>query len=142
MGLLHTFQVAAQILRWSPDTPTERARLSDVRGPATLAKRAGNDPIHNFMDYTDDACMPSLQAGKQEAWSPMVDYRNTEPFAVSPTSLTFRRCRVPVSADQIVSITDSGGGTLNWSAIVTGEVSWLTATPSPAPALERDRLGQ
>ena len=68
LGLYHTFQGGCARTGDSvDDTPAEkqrRVRLPD--GPRHLhrPKYPGNDPITNFMDYTDDSCMNTFSGGQ------------------------------------------------------------------------------
>ena len=65
LGLYHTFQGGCTGTATSSTTRRRRiARPSAARSAATPAPAAGLDPIANFMDYTDDACMDRFTAGQ------------------------------------------------------------------------------
>lgn len=72
LGLYHTFQG-----RCTPfndrvaDTPAERSPSYDCSVRNTCPQ-AGNDPVQNFMDYSEDPCMNQFTTGQYERLTKML----------------------------------------------------------------------
>lgn len=118
LGLLHTFEngCAAPGDRTS-DTPAERtaARGCPV-GRDTCPDDEGDDPVRNFMDYTDDCCMHRFTEGQVLRMRSMLDrYRRPGMGGKMKTTTT-------ETSDVADVLVDAVRGTVNGAAGTVGDV--------------------
>ena len=75
LGLYHTFEggCASKTGDYAYDTPPERSAAYGCPMNRDSCKGGGIDPIHDFMDYSDDACMvqftPAQTSRMQSMWA-------------------------------------------------------------------------
>jgi Pregnancy-associated plasma protein-A len=67
LGLFHTFQNGCSTKNDSvADTPAQGGPTSGCPEGADTCRLPGVDPIHNYMDYSDDACYTEFTAGQSQ----------------------------------------------------------------------------
>lgn len=66
VGLFHTFQGGCNDQDQVADTPAQANPTSGCPASADTCSAPGEDPIHNYMDYSDDICYDQFTLGQRE----------------------------------------------------------------------------
>lgn len=65
LGLFHTFQGGCADDDKVADTPAQESPSSGCPVGRDSCPGGGPDPIHNYMDYSDDACLEEFTSGQE-----------------------------------------------------------------------------
>ena len=116
LGLFHTFENGcAPPGDLVEDTPYEAIETYGCpNGQDSCLVQPGADPIHNFMDYTDDSCMFEFTLGQVARMEQMTAaYRNTAPLTAGT------RVKVRAGKKRRVRLSGTDGETDPVSFVIT-----------------------
>ncbi|GAB5536542.1 MAG: hypothetical protein Rubg2KO_27910 [Rubricoccaceae bacterium] len=143
LGLYHTFNEDAP--PGNPcggpgdevsDTPVEASPASGCpTGRDTCPALPGVDPITNFMDYSDDACMVEFSSGQATRMHALTaSFRPTIAGGVAPLAapeaIAFGEVFVDITARQTVRIVNPGQTPLVVSSITSSNAAFVPGQPS------------
>lgn len=152
MGLYHTFQNGCNAPGdYVDDTPYESSPAYGCPIGRDSCASAGQDPVQNFMDYTDDDCMDRFSSGQSARMDAAIaTYRpslggSTPPppggdvvAHVSNIAMSLRSQGPWTSAEAIVTVVDEGGSPV---ANATVSASW-SGTSGGSQSATTDASGQ
>lgn len=149
LGLLHTFEGYGCYTGYTQgdliaDTNSEN---TDHYGCTQTSSCGTADPIHNYMNYTDDICMYEFTAEQSNRMiCGLVNYRpqlyttsggggggggggGTPTISLNRTALRFGATTGGIATgSQTILVSNSGTGSLNWNA--STNQSWLSCSPT------------
>jgi pectin methylesterase-like acyl-CoA thioesterase len=113
---------------WLTITPTSGSLTNGTSEPVTLSVDITGLPAGSY-SYAFDVSDPAAQNSPQTV---TVDLDITGPILdVSGTAFSFTASESGANpADQALTVSNTGSGTVNWSIDTTGEPNWLTITPT------------